>query len=266
MDQQRRVFLLRSAGAAVASGAAGLAQAQQASGAGRGAAAAVRAGPAPYLFFTVADAVFIEAALDRLIPADETGPGALEAGVAQFIDQQLAGAWGAGERRYRSGPWQSGTPTQGYQLPFTPAELFRNALAALRQEMQDQPPLHRRSAEQQDQFLKTLQSDKRDLGGVPANVFFESLWALTLEGFFSDPVYGGNRNAVGWRLVGFPGAYANYYNEVDQHGLAFEREPLSLADDGRGRLSPALAHEHLEAPPARQRPAAPRSTPSAGGR
>ena len=71
----------------------------------------------------------------RLIPADAKWPGALEAGVPNYIDKQLAGAWGAGERLYRSGPWRPGTPTQGYQLPFTPAELFRTALAAIAKDL-----------------------------------------------------------------------------------------------------------------------------------
>jgi gluconate 2-dehydrogenase gamma chain len=88
-----------------------------------------------YLFFNTAEAAFIEAATARLIPADEKWPGALEAAVPNYIDKQLAGAWGAGERLYRGGPWQQGTPSQGYQLPFTPAELFHTALAAIDKEL-----------------------------------------------------------------------------------------------------------------------------------
>ena len=66
--------------------------------------------PATYLFFNAEEAAFVEAAVARLIPADDQWPGALEAGVANFIDLQLNGAWGAGERLYRSGPWRPGTP------------------------------------------------------------------------------------------------------------------------------------------------------------
>src|SRR5262245_55352593 len=62
-----------------------------------------------YVYFNPAEAAFIEAAVARLIPKDETGAGALEAGVPNYIDKQLGGAWGAGERLYRSGPWQPGT-------------------------------------------------------------------------------------------------------------------------------------------------------------
>src|SRR4051794_25999985 len=88
-----------------------------------------------YTFLNAREAAFIEAAAARLIPADETGPGAIDAGVPSYIDKQLGGAWGAGERLYRSGPWQQGAPTQGYQLQYTPAQLFRNALRAIDDEI-----------------------------------------------------------------------------------------------------------------------------------
>src|SRR6516165_9162962 len=102
------------------------------------AAAGVSGAPrATYLFLNAEEATFIEAAVARLIPADDQWPGAAEAGVPNYIDKQLNGAWGAGERLYRSGPWQAGTPSQGYQLPFTPAELFRNAIAAINGELRD---------------------------------------------------------------------------------------------------------------------------------
>src|SRR6202171_5745885 len=89
----------------------------------------------PCLFFNAAEVLFIEAACERLIPADESGPGALGAGVPNYLDKQLGGAWGAGERLYRSGPWQPGTPSQGYQLPFTPAELFHTSLHAVNRDL-----------------------------------------------------------------------------------------------------------------------------------
>jgi PAS domain S-box-containing protein len=86
--------------------------------------------PVTYLFLNAEEAAFIEAAVSRLIPADDKWGGAIEAGVPSYIDKQLAGAWGAGERLYRSGPWQPGAASQGYQLRFTPSELFRTALDA----------------------------------------------------------------------------------------------------------------------------------------
>jgi gluconate 2-dehydrogenase gamma chain len=192
----------------------------------------------PYSFFTTDDAAFIEAAVARLIPADETGPGALEADVPFFIDRQLAGAWGAGEGLYRSGPWQPGKPEQGYQLPFTPAELFRNALRAITEEFRksERGSFGQLKPEDQDAYLRALESESRDLGGVPSNIFFESLLEMTIEGFFSDPIYGGNKDMVGWKLIGFPGAYANFYEFVDQHGIAFNRPPMSISQDASGAI------------------------------
>ncbi|HEV7800137.1 MAG TPA: gluconate 2-dehydrogenase subunit 3 family protein [Burkholderiales bacterium] len=199
-----------------------------------------------YLFFNADEAAFIEAAVVRLIPTDETGPGALEADVAGYIDRQLAGAWGAGERLYRSGPWQPGKPSQGYQLPFTPAELFRNGLRAITDDLRktSQGGFSKLAPADQDAYLKALEGASKDLGGVPSNIFFQSLLEMTIEGFFADPVYGGNKDMVGWKAVGFPGAYANYYELVDQHGIAFKRPPMSLAQDASGTI-----HLHPVAPP-----------------
>ncbi len=193
-----------------------------------------------YLFLNSEEAAFIEAAVARLIPADSRWAGGLEAGVPNYIDKQLGGAWGAGERLYRSGPWQPGTPSQGYQLPFTPAELFRTALAAINKELtQASTPFAQMSADQQDAYLHGLEAGGKDLGGVPSDVFFAHFWECTVEGFFSDPVYGGNRNMVAWRMIGFPGAYASYYDLVDQHGIKIDRLPMSLAEDAHG-------HVHLD--------------------
>jgi gluconate 2-dehydrogenase gamma chain len=110
-----------------------------------------------YLFFNAEEVLFIEAACERLIPADESGPGALGAGVPNYLDKQLGGAWGAGERLYRSGPSAPGTTQQGYQLPFTPAELFRNRLRAIdRQLAAANTPFREMSPDQRDAYLKSL--------------------------------------------------------------------------------------------------------------
>src|SRR3954469_22770954 len=152
-----RRLLFKAAGAASAAAALPLA-----------ADAQPRAPQQAYVFFNPAEAAFIEAAVARLIPKDEAGAGALEAGVANYIDKQLAGAWGAGERLYRSGPWREGSASQGYQLPFTPAELFRAALRAVDAGFAKMAP------QKQDEYLDALHKDKRDLGGVPSDVFFET--------------------------------------------------------------------------------------------
>lgn len=193
--------------------------------------------PRTYLFFTKIEALFIEAATARLIPADEKWGGAFEANVSNYIDKQLAGSWGAGERLYRSGPWQAGTPQQGYQLAFTPAEFYRTALKALDKELSAKgTSFHEMKGDQQDEFLHDLETSTRDLGGVPAKEFFASLLKSTNEGFFSDPVYGGNKDMISWKMIGFPGASASYYELVDQHGIKLNRKPVSLAEDVSGHM------------------------------
>ena len=173
------------------------------------------AGPSRYEFLSADEAAFVEAAIARLIPADELGPGALEAGVATFIDRQLAGPFGKGARLYRSGPWRQGTPSQGYQHPFTPAELFRSGVREL-----DVKRFAALAPEARDEFLRRLERARP--------TFFNLLLDLTLEGFFADPVYGGNQGMAGWKLVGFPGAYANYFDAVDRHNVAFTAPPIGI--------------------------------------
>src|SRR6202049_565540 len=110
--------------------------------------------PVTYLFLNSEEAAFVEAALSRLIPDDNQWPGAIKAGVPNYLDKQLAGAWGAGERLYRSGPWSQGSAPQGYQLPFTPAELFRNALRAINHNLEIlKTPFHAMNGGAQDAYL-----------------------------------------------------------------------------------------------------------------
>jgi gluconate 2-dehydrogenase gamma chain len=190
-----------------------------------------------YLFFNSAEVLFVEAACERLIPADENGAGALGAWVPNYLDKQLGGAWGAGERLYRSGPWALGTATQGYQLPFTPAELFHSCLRAIDQQLAEKGTrFHEMNDDAQDAYLKSLESDGHNLDGVPSGIFFDILLKMSVEGFFADPAYGGNKDMVAWRMIGFPGAYADYYEAIDKHGVKFEREPMSLAEDARGHV------------------------------
>jgi gluconate 2-dehydrogenase gamma chain len=249
MVQYTRRDFVSSVGAAVVAPAAAvtIAGASAAASSGENPPPAIPGSPdarTVYRFFNAAEARFIEAACERLIPADESGPGAVGAGVPNYLDKQLGGAWGAGERLYRSGPWQPGTPSQGYQLPFTPAELFHTALRAINREAEKRGTVFSDlSAEAQDGYLKSLEAGGADLDGVPSAVFFDMLLKMSVEGFFSDPVYGGNRNMAAWRMIGFPGAYADYYEAVGRHGVKFEREPLSLAEDGQGHI-----HVHEDIP------------------
>src|SRR5947208_7714815 len=86
---------------------------------------AARAPSQTYMYLTQPEVAFVEAAVARLIPADELGPGAKEAGVACLIDRQLVGAWGTMAKMYRQGPWPEGTQQKGYQSPLTPQQVDR---------------------------------------------------------------------------------------------------------------------------------------------
>jgi gluconate 2-dehydrogenase gamma chain len=195
-----------------------------------------------YLFFNAEEVAFVEAACERLIPPDETGPGALEAWVPNYLDKQLGGAWGSGERLYRSGPWQRGTPSQGYQLPLTPAELFRTAIRAINGGLARRNTSFKELPEaDQDAYLQGLEHGGEDLDGVPSEIFFQMLLQMSIEGYFADPIYGGNKDMLAWKMIGFPGAYADYYDLVDKHGVKLEREPMSIGSDRQGRV-----HVHPE--------------------
>ncbi|MGA2187060.1 MAG: gluconate 2-dehydrogenase subunit 3 family protein [Steroidobacteraceae bacterium] len=171
--------------------------------------------PAPdYAFFDAAEARFIEAACERLLPADASVPGALAAGVPRYLDYHLAGAWGAGERLYRHGPWQPGTPAHGGRTPVAPAVLFRRALCAVRRDVQQRgapsgTPFERWTAADQDRYLRLLAAGALHLDAVPSTVFFQMLLGMTVEGFFSDPRFAGTRDRVSWPMHGFPGAHAH---------------------------------------------------------
>ena len=159
----------------------------------------------PYVFFDAAEARFIEAACQRLIPADSVGGGALGADVPRYLDAQLAGAWGAGTRPYRDGPWQPGTSSDARSLMFEPAALFRSAIRALTRD--SRVPFEQLPADAQDDYLRSLESGRRELG-VPSAAFFAMLLAMTVEGFLSHPLHGSTRDKVAWRVQGFAGAHA----------------------------------------------------------
>lgn len=230
-DLSRRGLLLTGTSAAVAPAAAqpGARQGPHAAGEHPPAAAA---GTVPqWIFFTEPEARLVTAAVARLIPADAEFGGAVEAGVPTFIDRQLAGAYGSGARLYRQGPFAEGTPEQGYQLPYTPAELYRAGLEAFATWAREGygGAFESLDPRLQDEALLRMDHGEADFGDVPSALFFETLLANTVEGFFSDPMHGGNVGMIGWRLVGFPGPYAGYYELLGERNLRYRREPRGIA-------------------------------------
>ncbi|ARP97026.1 gluconate 2-dehydrogenase subunit 3 family protein [Bordetella genomosp. 13] len=208
-------------------------------------------------FFNKQEAEAIDAIVARLIPADDLGPGAKEAGVTTFLDEQLAGAWGAGDQFYRSGPFEEGTAEQGYQLSFTPAEMFRRGLAELdaATRKQDGKPFAELDEGTQDEWLRLMQSGKADFSPLPSDIFFQALMDGAVEGFFSDPQYGGNVDMVGWKLVGFPGAYASFSTDIERHGVIWAGQPVSIAMAKPHQMDHG-AHDPAQSQPSSQ-PASP---------
>jgi gluconate 2-dehydrogenase gamma chain len=187
--------------------------------------------PGGWQFFSAPEREFIDAAISRLIPKDDLGPGAKEAGVTVFLDRQMAGPYGTGAHWYMQGPWKKGEPTQGYQSRLSPAELYRAAIKAIDDYCKDKfggKTFAHLGANQQDQVLHGLEKGELELKGADAKTFFTLLHQNTIEGFFSDPIHGGNREMVGWKLIGFPGARYDYRPYVKKHGQKLDLPPVGI--------------------------------------
>jgi gluconate 2-dehydrogenase gamma chain len=175
---------------------------------------------------------FLTAAVDRLIPPDSSGPSASEAGVVVFLDRQLAGDYGDGARFYLEGPWGKGTESQGYQSRFTPAQFYRHAIAAIEQAIgrSDNKAFKDLAADRQDALLKQMESGDLKLHGpITSKAFFTMFLQNVLEGYFSDPIYGGNRGAAAWKMIGFPGAHYDYSEWVTAYGKPVPVETVGLS-------------------------------------
>ncbi len=229
----RRKFLL-GAGIAGTAVATGLSQAEPAAAAAQAQApAAAAAQPEPLLALNETEHAFVVAAVDTLIPADELSPSGSDCGIATFIDRQLASAWGGGAKMYRAGPFHKGKPEQGYQLALTPAEFFSAGIAAANAWSRKTygHDFDRLSPDQRVEALKAMQDGKAEFADFSSRAFFARLLAIAMEGFFSDPIYGGNRNKVGWRMIGFPGLPATYINLYEEYrDKPYVVEPRSIAD------------------------------------
>jgi gluconate 2-dehydrogenase gamma chain len=197
------------------------------------AAPAAAAEPEPMLTLTATEHAFVVAAVDTLIPADELTPSGSECGVVTFIDRQLAGAWGSGAKMYRNGPFRKARPEYGYQLPLTPREFFAAGIAAANAWSRKTygKEFDRLTPQQREEAMKALEQGKAEFPDFNSRQFFEALLHITMEGFFADPIYGGNRNKVSWKMVGFPGLPATYPNMIEQYrGKRYVAEPQSIAD------------------------------------
>lgn len=193
----------------------------------------VRQGGAMQVLTSDADRRTVSAVFDRLIPGDEHGPSATAAGCVDFLDGQLAGPFGEGATLYRAGPKAPGEDAlmQKPQFIATPRERYETGLKALDayarkndgRAFADLPP------ERQDAILAGMEDGAIALSPkVDTKAFFELMLMNVREGYFADPIYGGNKDMAGWKMIGFPGARYDYRLYADRTGQALGLEPVSL--------------------------------------
>jgi gluconate 2-dehydrogenase gamma chain len=218
-------------------GVAGLAAAAAPASVARAADAPLAAAPfIGYEFFSPNEAAFVEALVTVMCPADQYTPNGVDCGLANYIDRQLAGAFGQGEGRYMRGPWKEGKPQLGYQLPLTPAQFFRAGLAAAGDACtaKNGKPFDQLPPADANAFLQDLQAGKYADPRVPlARWFTELVYPLFLQACFADPMYGGNNNKVFWKLVGYPGLPATHTLDMVQYrGKPYPgaKDPKSIVD------------------------------------
>jgi gluconate 2-dehydrogenase gamma chain len=232
----RRDFLKTAvvSGAAAAGGTAAIATPEIAQAEQAAPAAPAAAEPVGYAFLNFDEAAFVEALVDHMIPADEISPKGTDLGVNIYIDRALGGAWGKGERLYMQGPWKLGTPSQGYQLPLTPAQLYRAGIAATNAHCRKAygNTFDRITEARRQEVLTGLSTGKITFeNGLPVRVFWTTLYQTVVEGMYSDPIYGGNRDKAGWAIIGFPGIIAVHRDHVAQYrDKPFPSKPVGIAD------------------------------------
>jgi gluconate 2-dehydrogenase gamma chain len=176
------------------------------------------------MFFNLHEATTVEAMAARIIPGTPDDPGAREAEVIVYIDRALAGAYRDLQTLYRRGVQAlDDKARRQFGSPFT--EL---------------------SEADQDQLLgellkvtaPTLESTGADQAEALLPYFAAVVHEHTIEGMFGDPVYGGNKGAVGWKLIGFPGARWGYGAEQMRYGFdSTTLEVVTLEELRRDRMS-----------------------------
>jgi gluconate 2-dehydrogenase gamma chain len=186
-------------------------------------------GGGPWRYFTAEEAATVEALVDRLIPPDPQTPGGKDVGCGVFIDRQLAGPYGRSEGLYMSGPFHDGTRQQGPQSSMTPAQHYREALAALDRHCRAAfggAPFAQLPDARKDEMIKGLEDGSLKIDGTQG--FFELLLKDTRQGFFADPIYGGNKNMAAWKMIGFPGARYDYRDWVERHNERYPFPPIGI--------------------------------------
>src|SRR4051812_11710445 len=171
---------------------------------------------AGYQSLSLEEAGATEALVAHMWPAAPLGPSGVELGIATYIDRQLAGAFGRGDRLYLQGPFRKGKAQHGYQLPLAPEAWYKAGVAALNAHCKR---AHGNSfdalgAEPREAALVAISSGKANEGFDLSAWFNGLLYPLFTQGAFADPIYGGNRGKAAWKMIGYPGLPALYRRDI----------------------------------------------------
>jgi gluconate 2-dehydrogenase gamma chain len=135
---------------------------------------------------------------------------------------------------YMQGPWREGTPSQGYQSPLLPSQMYRAGIAGTNQASEKRygKSFDLLDASQKEGMLKSLEAGKVQFdSGLSSKAFFDVLYKSVVEGMFSDPIYGGNANKAAWKMLGFPGVVqTNARNIIEYKNKRYSPKVLSIAD------------------------------------
>lgn len=182
-------------------------------------------------YFTEDEWQFIHVAVAQLIPADELGPSAVECGIPEYIDRQMQTPYAHGALWFMQGPFVTGLgPELGYQQKYTPREIYRLGIEACNAWTKTRfgQPFDRLDQSNQIKVLEQLEAGHITLGEMSGSLFFAQLLGNTKEGYFADPIYGGNKDMTGWKMIGFPGARADYMDWIDHPNERYPLGPVSI--------------------------------------
>ena len=202
--------------------------------AGAAATAAPEGKPDAYTpkFFNADEWRFLNAAVDRLIPHDDNGPGAVELGVPGFIDRHMQTPYANGGIWYMQGPFLEAPSEFGYQGKLPLCDILRVGIKSMDaycvssfsgKKFADLTPV------KQDALLKDMEAGKIKLADISSKLFFSSLLNETRNGYFADPKHGGNKNMGAWKMIGYPGMRADYLDWVEVRDKPYPIGPVDLA-------------------------------------
>jgi len=183
-------------------------------------------------FFSADEWRFLGAAVDRLIPHDEHGPGAVESGVLEFLDRHMQTPYANGGAWYMQGPFLEAAPEFGYQGKLALRDILRVGIKAMDAHCTANFSGKRFAdlgAAKQEALLKDAEAGKIKLENISAKLFFSNLLNETRNGYFSDPRHGGNKNMGAWKMIGYPGMRADYLDWVEVRDKPYPIGPVDLA-------------------------------------